>query len=89
MIVTALLEQPCNKSDNINKLLQVVTCVHAKMYMNLIDLYTRKNVQVVTSLQTSCNKFVHKLAAMLLYHDCNSLNCWNNLVISLIISTRF
>ena len=28
---------------------------------SIVAEYTRKNVQVVTNLQTSCNKFVHKL----------------------------
>ena len=28
----------------------------------IIDKYTRKNTPVVTSLQTSCNKSVHKLS---------------------------
>ena len=31
-------------------------------YVGVIKYYTRKNAQVVTSLQTSCNKSVHKLS---------------------------
>ena len=35
----------------------------------LFAQYTRKNAQVVTSLQTSCNKSVHKLSTTLLVPD--------------------
>ena len=35
----------------------------------LFAQYTRKNAQVVTSLQTSCNKSVHKLSTTLLVSD--------------------
>ena len=36
----------------------------------LITAYTRKNAQVVTSLQTSCNKSVHKLCSHCLFLVC-------------------
>ena len=39
------------------------------------NLYTRKNAQVVTNLQTSCNKFVEKL---LTCSHCLFLVSWNN-----------
>ena len=45
---------------------------HSKTSLEIVEIvaltmsycprYTRKNAQVVTSLQTSCNKFVHKLS---------------------------
>ena len=35
----------------------------------LFAQYTRKNAQVVTSLQTSCNTSVHKLSTTLLVPD--------------------
>ena len=35
---------------------------HRRMGLVLFWRYTRKNAQVVTSLQTSCNKSVHKLS---------------------------
>ena len=34
-------------------------------------LYTRKNAQVVTSLQTSCNKSVHKLLTSCVHTACS------------------
>ena len=34
-------------------------------------VYTRKNAQVVTSLQTSCNKSVHKLSASCVRTACS------------------
>ena len=34
-------------------------------------VYTRKNAQVVTSLQTSCNKSVHKLSTSCVRTACS------------------
>ena len=43
-----------------------------KTYSYINDyLYTRKNAQVVTSLQTSCNKSVHKLLTSCVHTACS------------------
>jgi hypothetical protein len=87
MTVSDLLEQPSNKSDNINKVLSsyklLIACyilvdnlgqaVRTQLvYGFLADLllqdvrylcvYTSKNAQVLTGLQTSCYKYVHNLS---------------------------
>ena len=39
--------------------------------INTYTMYTRKNAQVVTSLQTSCNKSVHKLSTSCVRTACS------------------
>ena len=47
-----------------------VTGVPKKVLLRF-DSYTRKNAQVVTSLQTSCNKSVHKLSTSCVRTACS------------------
>ena len=64
----------------------VFHCVHTyiyKLYLNAsLDNYTRKNVQVVTDLQTSCNKVVVKPISGCVRTACSQLlrQVWNKLL---------
>ena len=84
MTVSDLLEQPCNKSDNINKVVtscsqfvpNLLTTWDKQCEDNLLTTcwqtcYTRKNAQVVTILQTSCHKYVHKLSTSCVSTACS------------------
>jgi hypothetical protein len=42
-------------------------------YINQLACYTRKNAQVVTGLQTSCYKSVHKLSTSCVRTACSQL----------------
>jgi hypothetical protein len=83
-IVTTLCRQPCNilviSWLYIWDLLQVVptTCYHPAIQrfvnkLRVITLYTRKNSQVVTGLQTSCYKSANKPSTSCVRTACSQL----------------
>jgi hypothetical protein len=49
-------------------------------------VYTRKNAQVVTGLQTSCYKSVHKLSTSCVRTACSQLTCYKVVLTSLMQS---
>ena len=67
MKFTSLLQlvnklQQAGKIDNLQQACGVFGCLHT---------YTRKNAQVATDLQTSCNKSVHKLLTRCIRTACS------------------
>jgi hypothetical protein len=46
---------------------------HVLFDVRILDLHTRKNAQVVTSLQTNCYKSVHKLSTSCVRTACSQL----------------
>ena len=78
MTISDLLEQPCNRSDNAIKLAQLRTSSANTTCRQLVNRFvTRKKAQVVTGLQTSCYKPIHKLSttvfALFVPSCCNKL----------------
>jgi ferritin-like metal-binding protein YciE len=77
------LDNHVSKLDNhVNKLESCEQTTHAKISHLVTGLstscqqvwnYTRKNAQVVTSLQTSCYKSVHKLSTSCVRTACSQL----------------
>ena len=45
--------------------------MHELIYIDNTSEYTRKNAQVATDLQTSCNKSVHKLLTRCIRTACS------------------